>query len=393
MNRQLRVGIVGFGGSGSAQYWHFESLEGCDVVAICDPKQAGLDRARELPKTLLLTDDFAEFLESGIDVVAICSPDRTHADYMTRSLQAGKHTLCEKPLTDSIDGCRKIIQAHRQFPEVVAAVQHQMRFLPVHGKMKELIKNGELGAISYIEGYYVHNVTKRAKLYDNWRFEDKVTPLLSGGGHFVDLLRWLLDDEVVEIMGMANNIAFPEFPESDLNVALLRFRSGVLGKVVTALGAGRPQDHSVRVYGSEKCIENNLLFAKDGSSSVFARPLLIHSIHSNLSYKRRLQSIRDGLKANLKSVMLGQMFEQLAKVYKPHSSYSVNSYPLRLYEHGFAVACSISDFVDAICMRRRPKCSVVDAARTVATCLAGVEAYRTGRSVSVQRYWVDELEI
>jgi len=251
MDKELRVGIVGFfGGGGIALYRHFNSIRNCKTVAICDTKEGGLDRARKLSKTMLITPNFDKFIASNIDIVAICSPDKTHADYIVRSFNAGKHTICEKPLTNSVEGCRMILQAERQSVGCVTAVQHQMRFLPVHLKMKELINRGELGKISYIEGYYVHNLTKRAKLYDNWRFEENATPLLYAGCHFVDLLCWLLEDEVVEVAGMANNIAFPEYPESDFNVVMLRFRSEILGKVVVAFGAARPQDHSIRIYGS-----------------------------------------------------------------------------------------------------------------------------------------------
>jgi len=380
MSRELRVGIVGFGGAGLAQYSHFQALKECRVVAVYDPKQAGLDRARQLSNTLSLTDDFDKFLAHDLDVVAVCSPDKTHADYMVRSLEAGRHVICEKPLTDSLDGCRRILQAESQSPGCVAAVQHQMRFLPLYIRMKQLVGSGELGKISYVEGYYVHNLTRRAKLYDYWRFEDNATPLVYSGCHFVDLLRWLLDDEVVEVMGMANNLAFPEYPESDLNIILLRFRSGVIGKVITAFGAGRPQDHSVRIYGSEKCIENNLLFGKDGGFSILARPFVSQSL-----------PIRHGLKA----VVFGKLFEGLMKAYAKIGSYSlsysIQSYPIRLYEHGFAVASSISDFVGAIRTGERPKCTVLDAAKTVATCLAGVEAYRTGKAVSVTDYWLSEF--
>jgi predicted dehydrogenase len=354
--------------------------------------QSQQDRARKRSKDVIITDDLDTFLGSDIDVVAVCSPDTAHADHIVRSLQANKHVICEKPLTDSIEGCRKIIQAERQAPQCTLAVQHQMRFLPVHIKMKQLIQRGELGKISYIEGYYVHNLTKRASLYDNWRFVDKATPLVYSGCHFVDLLRWLLDDEVDEVMGMANNIAFPEYPESDLNVVLLRFRSGTIGKVITAFGAGRPQDHSVRVYGSEKCIENNLLFDKTGRFTVFARPFLEHGSRKGLTLRQKIGTFRYRYYYQMSSVLLGLMFEGLMKLCHSEGIYSVGRYPIRLYEHNFAMRASICDFINSIHGKKGPLCTSVDAAKTVATCLAGVEAYRTGKKVLVEKYWIPEFK-
>jgi predicted dehydrogenase len=387
MNKRLTVGIVGFGGAGLAHYKHFSSIEEVKVKSVYDPNEEGLNRATTISKDLFITNSFNAFLQSDIDIVSICSPDKTHADYIIRSLEAGKHTLCEKPLTDSLDGCKRILLAEKKSSGCVAAVLHQMRFLPAHLKMKQIIKNGGLGRLCYIEGYYVHNLTERAVLYDKWRFEDRATPLVYSGCHFVDLLRWLLDEEAVDVVAMANNIAFPQYPESDLNVVLFQFGSGVVGKVVTAFGAGRPQDHSVRIYGSEKSIENNLLFSGNGKFSVFHRPFLQLSSAKRLSLMAKMNHIR----RYIRPVVFSLLFEMLMSLYRQYGEYSLSSYPMRVYEHEWAVSQSISDFIQSIRTGQKPKCSLTDSAKTVATCLAGVEAYRTGNSVSVRKYWIPEF--
>lgn len=386
MNRNFKVGIAGFGGAGAAQVEHFRDL-GCQVTAVFDPEPDAHKRAKAAQPSIFTTDDYDAFLKSGIDIVSICSPDRTHADFFVRSLQAGKHTIAEKPLTDTLEGCQQIIAAAKAATGCVAAVQHQMRFLPVHLAMKDIIDRGELGRTAYIEGYYIHNLTQRASLYHPWRFEDNATPLVYSGCHFVDLLRWLLNDEVVEVSGMANNIAFPQYPESDTNVILLRFRSGIVGKVITGFGFGRPQDHSVRVYGNEKCIENNLLFSKDGSFTVFARPqwpLPPKGMGPRSGYRYWRSAV--------KTMALSRIFERLIKSKHFLNEYFAMSYPLRLYEHRLAVRNSIQDFIEAIEQERQPLCTVTEAAKTVATCLAGVEAYRTGQTVNIKKYWLPEFD-
>jgi UDP-N-acetylglucosamine 3-dehydrogenase len=402
----LRVGIVGFGGAGIAQLGHFTAMPETTVSAIFDPKDGGRARARAAAPRALVTGDFREFMASAPDAIAVCSPDATHADYVVAAIEAGIHVVCEKPLTDSLEGCRTILRAEAAAPHVVAAVQHQMRFLPVHQQAKQLIASGILGTLSYIEGYYVHNLTRRASLYDDWRFRDNATPSVYAGCHFIDLLRWLLNDEVDEVIGMANHAAFPEYPESDLNVLLLRFRSGVIGKVVVAFGAGRGQDHSLRVYGSEHCIENNVLFAKDGSHVVFARPHLapnepkvMGSPRAGLSlrgrgYWWRLQSALPRWRQRLpryRTYAVGRLAEWLMKHHGDDPGYEVLSYPIRLYPHDLAVRASLQNFVAAIRGTEPVRCTLVDSARTVVTCLAGVEAYRTGRIVKVERMWLSEL--
>lgn len=383
-----------------AQLWHFNQMTGCKVIAIYDPKPDGLGRATLRAPDAFATPDFKAFMASGIDTVAVCSPDSTHADYVVAAIDAGLHVISEKPLTDSLEGCRRVLNASTRARGVVAAVQHQMRCLPVHLEMKKLIRSGKLGRISYLEGYYVHNLTERAFLYDNWRATDNATPLVYSGCHFVDLLRWVLDDEVEEVIGMANHLAFPKYPESDLNVVLLRFKSGVIGKVVVAFGAGRPQDHSVRVYGSEMSIENNLLFSKSGEYRVFCRPHLAKDEPSMILNKPPFYHLRGHhYRARLRRYItrsrtywFARLLEGLMKLKSRDPHYDIATYPLRLYPHNLAVRASLENFVAAIRGQQQLVCTLKDSARTVATCLAGVEAYRTGKSVKVADYWLPEFD-
>ncbi len=388
MNLKHKIGIAGFGGAGMAFYRQFINMKNCTVVSVFDIEENAKKRLRTYSDKVLFFNDYKEFLLTDINIVIIATPDATHATYMAEALQAGKHVLCEKPLTDSLEGIKTILKAVNEAKGCVAAVQHQMRFLPVHVKIKYAIEKGELGKISYIEGYYVHNLTERGFLYHDWRKTDNATPLVYSGVHMVDLLRWLVDDEVVEVSGMANHISFPEYPESDLNVILLKFRSGVIGKVVTAFGAARPQDHSVRIYGTEKSVENNLLVTSEGKYKVLHRPFYQFKTVQHSSFRKKLGK----LKHYWKPILLGRSFELLMKIAPKLGDYALNSYPLRVYEHGYAVRESILDFLQAIEHNRPPKCSVIESAKSVAVSLAGVEAYRTGKTVKTDNYWLNEFD-
>lgn len=377
--KKFKVGIVGFGGAGMALYNHFNSFDDCMVTSVFDIKEKAFLRAKKTNIDLFLTSDFELFL-STVDIVIISSPDSTHAEYLSKSVYAGKHVLCEKPLTDSVEGMKLILDSLKLNPNVKVGVQHQMRCLPVHREIKKKLENKELGNVGYIEGYYVHNLTERAFENDTWRLDEKVTPLIYSGIHFVDVLRWLIDDEIIEVTAMANNICFPEYPESDLNVLLVKFKSGVIGKVVTAFGAARPQDHSIQIYGDRKSIHNNLLFSKDGSFEVFAKPIKNSMIGRNFGWLKDF-------------VILGysKFFEFLIKNYPYNAQYNIGFFPIRLYEHSFAVRESAINFMNAIKYDTEIECSAKEAAKSVAVALAGVEAYRTGKTVKVEKYLIDEL--
>lgn len=381
---KLRIGILGFGGAGAAHAGYFACIPGCVVTKIFNPKPDRLEEAQKLfPQAERHTtlDNFWR----DLDAVSICTPDSTHADYIVAALEHGLHVLCEKPLTDSEGGIRKIKTAAAKSDRVVACL-HQMRFVPLFQKVKAVLEAKELGAVSFLEGYYVHNLTHRAFVNDDWRRRDNATPLVYSGCHFVDLLRWLANEEIVEVFAAANHLAFPEYPESDFNLVTLRFKSGVIGKVVVAFGAAGPQDHSLRVYGNRRSIDNNVMFNDAfGWERVLHEPVIVQKSLLRHPVRSAHHGLARQLRGNLPAWLLGKLFlatRFLAR--RPNDEYGARYYPVRLYEHAFACVTAIEDFVGAIRERRPPLCTVDEAAKTVLACLAGVESYRTNRPVRVR---------
>jgi predicted dehydrogenase len=381
----LRIGIIGFGGAGQAHQFYFSCLAGCRVAKIFDPKLAAAARAAARGASDLLCAEIDRFWPD-LDAVVVCTPDGTHAQYIVAALERGLHVLVEKPLTDSIEGLRAIRRAAAAAPAQVVAVVHQMRFVPLHRRIKSLIEAGTLGALSYLEGYYVHDLTQRAFANDRWREEENATPLVYSGCHFVDLLRWLAGEEIVEVFAAAGHRAFPEYPESDLNLVTLKFASGVIGKVVVAFGEPGPQDHTVRVSGRDASVRGNLLYRRDGRlGEVLHRPMIVQQALLKGAGKAGGQSLYRQLRTNLPPYVMARTVEMLRLLARrPDAEYGAANYPVRLYEHSLACVGAIEDFVGAIRDRREPLCSIDEAGRTVLACLAGVESYRANRPVRVQ---------
>ena len=380
----LRIGIIGFGGAGQAHLFYFSCIAGCRVTKIFDPKPAAAGRAAARGIADLLYSDEERFWPN-LDAVVVCTPDATHARYIVAALERGVHVLVEKPLCDSVEALRAIRRAAAAHRAQVVAVVHQMRFVPLHQRIKALVDAGALGVLSYLEGYYVHDLTERAYANDRWREEDNATPLVYSGCHFVDLLRWLAGEEIVEVFAAAGHRAFPEYPESDLNLVTLRFASGAIGKVVVAFGEPGPQDHTVRVSGRDASVRGNLLYRRDGRlGEVLHRPMIVQRPLLRGEGKSGGQSLYRQLRSNIPPYVMARTVEMLRVLARrPNAEYGAANYPVRLYEHSLACVGAIEDFVGAIRERRQPLCSIDEAGRTVLACLAGVESYRTNRAVAV----------
>jgi len=156
--------------------------------------------------------------------------------------------------------------------------------------------------------------------------------------------------------------------------------------VLVAFGAAGPQDHSLRIYGSRRSIENNVMFKGGrGWGRGLHEPILVQEALTRHPLKTSHHGTLRQLRSNLPAWLLGKIFlasRWLAR--HPNNEYGGRYYPVRLYEHAFACVQAIEDFVGAIRERRPPLCTVDEASRTVLACLAGVESYRTNRPVRVR---------
>jgi len=382
----LRIGIVGFGGAGRAHLAYYSSISRCRVVKIYDPNEAAMARAAADAPEIEATTDLAAFW-SGLDAISVCAPDAAHAGYIVEALQRGIHVCCEKPLADSLDGLRRIKEAQSR-SKAILSVLHQMRFVPLFQKIKTVLDSGELGPLSYLEGYYIHDLTARAWMFDDWRRRDNATPMVYAGCHFVDLLRWLASSDYEEVYAVANHLAFPEYPESDFNLATFKLKSGVVVKVLVSFGSGCPQDHTVRVYGRDACIDDSVLFERNRWGNRWGRTLHWPMLFESRLLTRELRRFGHGLFDQLRSsvpalAIAGLVGLSSSRLLPAWGEYGIRRPPVRVYEHALACLLALDDFIAAAEGKRHPLVDFDESAKTVIACLSAVESYRSGRPVRV----------
>lgn len=95
--------------------------------------------------------------DSDLDIIYIATPHNSHADLTIKSLNAGKHVLCEKPVALNKEQTLQMIEASRNNNRFFMEA-FWTRFNPSIREMLEKIRNGELGAIKYINADFAFNV-------------------------------------------------------------------------------------------------------------------------------------------------------------------------------------------------------------------------------------------
>jgi predicted dehydrogenase len=259
------VGFVGLGHNGIAHIEAHLRLGRSRVVALCDRDPARLAEAGRRFGVQALCESSAELCGRGdLQAVSIHTGDADHARPFLEALARGKHVLVEKPLANSAEGVRSMVEAARRAdPVLKIAVGYILRFNPVFEAVHRLCRDGELGEIFYMEADYAHNLLYQTAQADpttgsNW-YLDEEKPMVGGGSHPLDLLRWFSGREIMEAQGYSNRIAFPAMRNDDCAVALFRFSGGLVAKVAAlyAPRMGMAPYYNLRVYGTRGTVERD----------------------------------------------------------------------------------------------------------------------------------------
>jgi predicted dehydrogenase len=258
----VRAGVIGLG-VGERHVASYQAIEGVEVAAVCDIDPERLDDVAGRHDVRGRHTDFRGVTEDPtIDVVSICSYDDAHVDQAISAMRHGKHVMVEKPIALTRPDAARLLEVQQETGRILTS-NLILRASPRFIELRAAIAAGDYGDIFYVEGDYVHQILW--KLTGGWRGRlDNYSVVYGGGIHLIDLLRWLLGQEIVEVAGMASDILTrgSAFRSHDTTVNLLRFDSGAVGKTMTTLGPQRTKFHRLDVYGTKATFLNDLPDAK-----------------------------------------------------------------------------------------------------------------------------------
>jgi predicted dehydrogenase len=145
----MRVGVVGCGYWGSKHVRVLQGLPEVDEVVAIDQNEERLLSLKGSFPGLALSSNLADAL-GDMDAVIIATPPKTHAQLALAAISAGKGVLVEKPLATSTGEARRLVEeaAHRA---VSLGVGHTFEHNAAVWKLRELIQNGDLGRLHYLD--------------------------------------------------------------------------------------------------------------------------------------------------------------------------------------------------------------------------------------------------
>jgi len=155
-DKQIGIGVIGFGYWGPNMARNFRGRSECRLVAIADHEKARRTKAAlDYPGTEVVDNAEALFAHPDIDAVIIATPVSSHASLVEKALKAGKDVLVEKPMTiTSAEAEHLIVLAEKEGR--ILAVDHTYLFNGAVRKLREMVESGELGDLIYLDSVRIN---------------------------------------------------------------------------------------------------------------------------------------------------------------------------------------------------------------------------------------------
>lgn len=252
----LRAGVIGLG-VGERHIVGYKEIPDVTVAACCDIDSDKLSAVAERQAVPHQYTDYRDLLaDPSIDMVSICSYDDAHVEQAVAAFEAGKHVFCEKPIALDRAGLDRVLRAWTDSGKRLSS-NLILRQSPRFRALRKMVQDGEFGDLHYMEGDYLHQILW--KITEGWRGKMPFYCVTYGGGiHLIDLMRWIVGEEVTEVTAMAAKklTRNSQFPYPDTMTSLLRFESDLLAKSTTSFGPQRRQIHTLNLYGTRLSFEN-----------------------------------------------------------------------------------------------------------------------------------------
>ncbi len=262
----MRVGIVGYGWAGQAHAGEYSGIKGVETRAVCSLRDLDSGELSERHGSRIrVFNDLQEMCKSDIDLVSICTPNALHPEQVEVAARAGKSIVIEKPVAIDLEGLRRVEQAI-QSSGVRAIVCFEVKIIGHFQTMREMIRQGLLGDLHYGECDYYHGVGPWYRQY-HWNLRKNCggSSLLTAGCHSMDGLIWLMGSRPVEVFSYATQSSAREFAPYEYpttSSTVMRFESGAVGKVASAIDVVQPYQLNVYLAGSEGAIWNDKFYTR-----------------------------------------------------------------------------------------------------------------------------------
>jgi len=273
---KIRVGVAGLGRLGKVHAANLAyKIPNAELTAACSIVPEELGYAKREFGNIDIYDNYEEMLRNkNIDAVAIVTTSGEHCRQIQAALEAGKHVFCDKPLGVTVEECKMAEKAVEKHPELIFFLGFMRRYDPSYAYAKKKVDEGAIG---------VPYMVKATGIDPEASVESAIKFAATSGGifidmaiHDIDLMRWFLNTDPIEVYAAGATFKHPEFKEvgdDETGAALFKFVNGAVGSIHVGRTAAHGYHVETEIIGTKGSLrvspvpEKNLcmLFNKQGA--------------------------------------------------------------------------------------------------------------------------------
>ena len=201
MKEKVGIAVIGTGFARKVQIPAFAACEDARVVSVASGREQNARAAAEEFDIPHFTADWRESVaREDVDLVCITSPPNLHKEMTIFAFEQGKHVLCEKPMAMNVSEAEEMLEACRN-ANVLALIDHELRFQPGRQKAFEMLREGAIGIIRHAKYSFRSPFRGDPGVPWNW-WSDAA----QGGGalgainsHVIDSFNWFLGTTVSSV--------------------------------------------------------------------------------------------------------------------------------------------------------------------------------------------------
>ena len=310
---------------------------GLDVVALCDIEEAKMDETIEkfnLSKKIKKYLDYKLMLENEkLELVAICTESGKHGKMALDCIEANANLIIEKPIALSLEEADLIIEKANKKNIKVSAC-HQNRFNKSVQKIREAVEANRFGKLMHATAHIRWNRGEDYYKQAPWRgtWEQDGGALMNQCIHNIDLLRWMMGDEITEVVGMTDNLIHGYIDAEDLGMALVKFSNGSYGIIEGTTNIyPRNLEETLYIFGEKGTVKaggksvnlieewqfaDNLDNADEVKQNYFENPPNVYGFGHKPLYKDVIEAIENDRQPYVTAIDGRNALELVLAIYK-----------------------------------------------------------------------------
>ena len=209
-----------------------------EIIAVCDVIPEHMENVLtkhglQEDTTIKRYTDYKQMIEENrLDLISIATESGLHGEISLYCIEHGIHVIIEKPMAMSLEEADRIIALSEEKGVKVAAC-HQNRFNIAVQEMRQALEAGRFGKLSHGSIHVRWNRNKDYYAQAPWRgtWAQDGGALMNQCIHGIDLLRWMMGDEVESVYGVTRQQFHHYLEAEDLGMAVVKFKNGALATI------------------------------------------------------------------------------------------------------------------------------------------------------------------